>query len=490
LGPLLCACRASVFTATKTTLVQSAVRRTVTATKKADDDYDYPEDLPQVLLNRPKAAAGRNRRDPATRLRLSLFGQLCDELHFLDPAVLRLGYTHPMDDGQARAFKVKFEGEGADDYGGPYRETFSQVAAEVQALGEVLRPESRDSFKRASRCALPLLRPAPNAAVDDAATGQDSLIPQPGLAEGSYLDMYHFLGQFLGMALRSRVAIKVKVPPHVWKALVGEPLSPLADLKAFDEPTAAMVVFARKAAAAAGVSEEGNAEAADSPLGLAWVAVLSGGLQVPLAAGGASQAVRGSAAELSAWASALEWQRLHEADQALFAMRDGLCSVVPAAAVALLCGRDLERLVCGRPEILDLGVLAANTEYDDDMQPESATVRRLWRVLETFDFDERAAFLRFVWARARLPATAADFTQKFKVQAAVGEGPKAAPDAWLPKAHTCFFSLNLPHYSSDGVMAKQLRYAVFNCVEMDADFKLADNEMTGWDEADHVDEPL
>ena len=42
-----------------------------------------------------------------------------------------------MDDGQERAFKVKFEGEGVDDYGGPYREIFSQVAAEVQAVDQV-----------------------------------------------------------------------------------------------------------------------------------------------------------------------------------------------------------------------------------------------------------------------------------------------------------------------------------------------------------------
>jgi len=95
-----------------------------------------------------------------------------------------------------------------------------------------------------------------------------------------------------------------------------------------------------------------------------------------------------------------------------------------------------------------------------------------------------------VWARSRLPSSAADFNQKFKLQSAVGEGPKQNPDEWLPKAHTCFFSLNLPRYSSDEVMAKQLRYAMFNCLEMDADFRLADNEMTGWDEADDVDDPL
>jgi hypothetical protein len=31
------------------------------------------------------------------------------------------------------------------------------------------------------------------------------------------------------------------------------------------------------------------------------------------------------------------------------------------------------------------------------------------------------------------------------------------------------------------VMAAKLRYAMYNCVEMDADFRLAESEMTGWD---------
>ena len=113
---------------------------------------------------------------------------------------------------------------------------------------------------------------------------------------------------------------------------------------------------------------------------------------------------------------------------------------------------------------------------------------RFWRVLESFDHDERAAFLRFTWARSRLP-DASQFNQKFKLQSSVGEGAKEFPDKWLPKAHTCFFSINLPRYSSGAIMAKQLRYAIHSCTEMDADFKLVDNKMTGWDEAGHVDDP-
>jgi hypothetical protein len=29
-------------------------------------------------------------------------------------------------------------------------------------------------------------------------------------------------------------------------------------------------------------------------------------------------------------------------------------------------------------------------------------------------------------------------------------------------------------------MADKLRYAIYNCIEMDADFRLADTEQSGW----------
>ena len=48
---------------------------------------------------------------------------------------------------------------------------------------------------------------------DDAA-GSDVLLVQPQLTRHLYLEMYNFLGQVLGMAMRSKVAIKVNVSSH------------------------------------------------------------------------------------------------------------------------------------------------------------------------------------------------------------------------------------------------------------------------------------
>ena len=39
----------------------------------------------------------------------------------------------------------------------------------------------------------------------------------------------------------------------------------------------------------------------------------------------------------------------------------------------------------------------------------------------------------------------------------------------LPVAHTCFFSLDLPPYSTAETMRKRLEYAIYNCTAIDGD---------------------
>ena len=42
-------------------------------------------------------------------------------------------------------------------------------------------------------------------------------------------------------------------------------------------------------------------------------------------------------------------------------------------------------------------------------------------------------------------------------------------DGMLPVSHTCFFSLELPRYSSLELMKTRLRYAIHNCTAIDGD---------------------
>jgi hypothetical protein len=433
-------------------------------------------------LNRPKAVLAKSLPDPETRLSYSVFGQAFDELHFLEPSALRMAYTHPMDDGQERTFKVKFEGEGVDDYGGPYREFFSQICEELQALN----PDIEDDEPE---CVLPLLIPTPN---QKRRTGesQNHFIINPKtsrLTGGSsqlYLEMYHFVGQFLGIALRSNVHLDLLLPSIVWKALVGESLE-WEDLELFDS-SSCHVLRELISLCDTGVLEEESDDLIQEILDeLSWSATISDGSEVDVRTGLIKDdkddlvTEKWNIDKIIRYCKGNIKCRLLESQAALRAMSEGLRSVVPACALGIFSWYELELRVCGRSEI-DINLLKRNTEYDDDVSETEPAIVWLWEVLEEFDHRERCDFLRFVWARAHLPPTAAEFKQKFKIQSPVTDGARQTPDLYLPKAHTCFFSINLPRYSSKKILKDKLVYAMNNCLALDADFRLAGGENTGW----------
>jgi len=46
----------------------------------------------------------------------------------------------------------------------------------------------------------------------------------------------------------------------------------------------------------------------------------------------------------------------------------------------------------------------------------------------------------------------------------------------LPISHTCFFTLDLPPYSSEDLMFERISYAIYNCGDIDADNGMNDIE--------------
>jgi hypothetical protein len=44
-------------------------------------------------------------------------------------------------------------------------------------------------------------------------------------------------------------------------------------------------------------------------------------------------------------------------------------------------------------------------------------------------------------------------------------------DGTLPVSHTCFFSLDLPAYSSYEILRTKLLFSIVNCVAIDADYR-------------------
>ncbi|KAL7702536.1 HECT-domain (ubiquitin-transferase) [Lotmaria passim] len=47
----------------------------------------------------------------------------------------------------------------------------------------------------------------------------------------------------------------------------------------------------------------------------------------------------------------------------------------------------------------------------------------------------------------------------------------------MPHASTCFYWLRLPRYSSAAVMAEKLLFAIEQCIDIDADFRVHDTDV-------------
>merc|ERR1712223_921046 len=171
--------------------------------------------------------------------------------------------------------------------------------------------------------------------------------------------------------------------------------------------------------------------------------------------------------------------RLHEFDQAVSAVREGMSRVVPVPLLSLFTGFELETMVCGSPDI-PLHLLKSVATYKG-VEANSPLVIWFWEVMEEFGNAERSLFLRFVWGRTRLPRSIADLRGRdFVLQIMDKYNP---PDDFLPESYTCFFLLKMPRYSCKRVLREKLTYAIHFCKSIDTDDYARVNLPSG--EGDH-----
>jgi hypothetical protein len=361
------------------------VDQTATLSLRAEDDYDYPEELPQVTLNRFGCARARevatvahaSRCDAcaldearATALQWSVLFQMWRELGQVPTRQLRIAYTHPMDDGQARAFKVRLEGEGVEDYGGPYREAFEEVCRDLQNVLYWQQDEhGQEQQHTAEMCVLPLLAPSPNWRQQTHGSAAEELFVVSSAAlSGLLRDLLRFLGQVLGIAIRSSLTLSLRLAPVVWKLLLSDKITD-EDVRAYDEALATKLdTLAALAAQHIDPSEQLTVKEAtsintDVLEGQVWTVITADGAEAELCEGGVQKPVL--AHQLQRYVDAAWAFKRSEFCPAVQCIREGLHSIVPAAALRALHWTDLREIVCGA-DVIDIERLKANTEYDDD----------------------------------------------------------------------------------------------------------------------------
>ena len=358
-----------------------------------------------------------------------------------------------------------FEGEGGSDHGGLFRDSLREICAELQSDGV-----SGGSVS----CGLHLLVPCPNQRLARGAN-QDKWLPRPssatagigmrGVGAGDYsgggasaapgvggqaLKMLKFLGALMGASLRTDSALELDLPSLVWKPLVGE-LCDFSDLAAIDEALAADLVAIRDC--------QSPQHWATTWHSISWRVPSISGHSIELLPGGANRKVLWE--ERLVFVEEAVRVRLCECDAEIEAIKAGFISVVPSLVLPLFTWRELEAKVCGTP-IVDVEILKKMTDYNMPRKDKHPVAVMFWQVVTDMSNADRGALLAFANGRRRLPVQ--NSGGHLRIELLHGRGDEA-----LPEAHTCFFTIDLPQYSSTKVCRDKLMYAIHNCTAIDKD---------------------
>lgn len=539
-----------VFSELKHRLLEAAIAATWASASRA-----VPR--PQIQIDNMRAMMSADAGTSDAQTSQCAFAQAYRQLSRLGASGQSLLYRSRIDD-RGRLWSVKYVGEEGIDYGGVFRDAITRMVEDVfsdrldilvpcpNARPEVAGREDLDAV--GGDTYLPntkYISFASSSSSGGTSSGGGSgagAAPAPGSGPSSgptilagaashvhprVAGLYFFLGQLMGISLRTRLALPFQFPSLVWKQLVGQPPA-LTDLRAVDAPTAELLtslaswtwdegdMYVTTSAAAADAVAGGSAEAflpAPSPLQSSISPLLrprsgsgagigerpgprtprtpfmmssSGAGRANAAAAGVvahssgavaaftrtypnlrftTRSVDGRTVELVRGGSNIKvtlanrWQyiaamttyHLTAYDPLISHIRRGLYSIVPARALRMLTWQEVMVAAAGKPEI-DLRLLKAHTDYEGYRSTDPA-ISMFWKVLEEFSNEERSLFVRFAWGRSRLPVSKR-WPRRFKISR------RPAGDEQLPMSHTCFFSIELPPYTTIERMRAALLAAI------------------------------
>ncbi len=199
IAELVSRCRSYMFSWVKSSFISRAL--SVTAAEAASSSTKF-----EVVLSRSRAAKFASLGEVDVSGRWSVFGQAFRRIHGMPASILRRS---------GQLWETVFAGERSHDSGGPYREAWSAMIAELMSP------------------ALPLLKPCPN---NEGKVGfnQETYIINPDCAlDVTQLEMLVFLGKLMGSAARANNYLDLYLSPMVWKLLVRQQLT-LEDLRDID----------------------------------------------------------------------------------------------------------------------------------------------------------------------------------------------------------------------------------------------------------------
>ncbi|KAM4022588.1 LOW QUALITY PROTEIN: E3 ubiquitin-protein ligase HECTD3-like [Anomaloglossus baeobatrachus] len=400
-----------------------------------DSETKKPDSIPCLYINRRLAAEHRDNPALDPTYKKTVFSQAYEGLKPTDKSEKSLDYRWPVSYDQW--WECKFIAEGIIDRGGGFRDSLSDISEE-------LCPSSADSS-----VPLPFFVRTSNQG-NGIGEARDMYVPNPSCRDMSH---YIWIGQLMGAALRGKEFLVLALPGLIWKRLTAEEVSWSKDFPAVDSLLVKLLEM----------MEMMDKDTFEFKFGeeLTYTTVLSDQRMVELVPGGSNISVRYE--DRLEFIKMVQKARLEESKEQIDALQAGLLKVVPQAVLDLLTWQELEKRVCGDPEI-PVEAIKKLTRFEN-LEPTDIRVQYLWEALNNFTNEDRSRFLRFVTGRSRLPAPIYIYPDKSGCD---------TTDA-LPESSTCSSTLYLPNYPSAKICEEKLRYAAYNCVAIDTD-------MSPWEE--------
>ncbi|KAJ7081832.1 HECT-domain-containing protein [Mycena belliarum] len=134
---------------------------------------------------------------------------------------------------------------------------------------------------------------------------------------------------------------------------------------------------------------------------------------------------------------------------------EGLSEIIDHKWLKMFNQQELQILIGGTDSPVDLDDLQGNTQYGGTFDANHATIIAFWRVVHSFDQEQRRALLRFVTSCSRPPLLGfKELNPNFAIRDA------GADELRLPTSSTCVNLLKLPRYQSEKVLRAKLLQAI------------------------------
>lgn len=272
------------------------------------------------------------------------------------------------------------------------------------------------------------------------------------LCPDDYLKIFRVLGRIIGRALFDRQLIKGHMVRHLYKHLLGWPIT-FDDLEAQDEEYyTSLKKFT--------TMEDPSIMCLDFTVTEETLGVRK---DIDLVPGGAMKEVTSENVPEYLEAN-LKYRMLNQTKPQVTELLLGFFDIIPEAALTVFDPNELELILCGLPQI-DMKDWRDNTKYSgyyESKGKKHQVVEWFWDVVENdFDQEMKARLLQFVTGTSGVPPRGFSVLQgndgNIKLFCVHGV---STDQYFYPRAHTCFNRIDLPNYSSKNELRERLRQAV------------------------------